>query len=190
MALAIVLVVRVYDPGTLNTHDRLEAAATAAAILQTSGITSDWIDCSSPGANGPGGQAARCSSPIGPGGIAVRLVRGSATSPGARSIPLGDALVDAAHLTGALATVYVDRVQRIAAEAQVDATTLLGRAVAHEIGHLLLGTSHHSGKGLMRADWSRGTLLRNVPADWLFTPQESLALRRGLGRRAASADGR
>ena len=30
----------------------------------------------------------------------------------------------------------------------------LGRALAHELGHYLLGSKVHSGKGLMHADWS------------------------------------
>jgi hypothetical protein len=30
---------------------------------------------------------------------------------------------------------------------------ILGHAVAHEIGHLLMGTNSHSSRGLMRGNW-------------------------------------
>jgi hypothetical protein len=35
---------------------------------------------------------------------------------------------------------------------------LLGRGIAHEIGHLLLGTNSHSPTGLMSAQWSEQEL--------------------------------
>ena len=59
----------------------------------------------------------------------------------------------------------------------------LGFAVAHEVGHLLLGTNAHGAAGLMRAVWSRSELQRNDPADWLFTAGESLAMSRALHQR-------
>jgi hypothetical protein len=63
------------------------------------------------------------------------------------------------------------------------AATVLGFAVAHEIGHLLLGNNAHGAAGVMRAVWSRGELQRNDPADWLFTTGESLAMARALHQR-------
>ena len=47
--------------------------------------------------------------------------------------------------------------------------TLLGRAIAHEIGHLLLG-SRTSARGLMRALWSQDELRGLKPAHWQFSP--------------------
>jgi len=60
---------------------------------------------------------------------------------------------------------------------------LLGFAVAHEVGHLLLGTNTHAAAGLMRAVWSRSDIQRNHPADWLFTAADSLAMSRALRQR-------
>ena len=68
---------------------------------------------------------------------------------------LGDSLVDTRLRGGALATIYVNRVATLAGRCDVDVQTLLARAVAHEIGHLLLGTSAHASSGLMRAAWSQ-----------------------------------
>ena len=59
--------------------------------------------------------------------------------------------------TGVLATIFVDSVELIASLSEIDATLLLGRAIAHELGHLLLGTNAHSVRGLMRAGGHRRT---------------------------------
>ena len=39
----------------------------------------------------------------------------------------------------------------VAAQAEADPSLVLGRAIAHELGHLLIGTTRHSTHGLMRA---------------------------------------
>ena len=60
----------------------------------------------------------------------------------------------------------------------LDRRTLLGRAIAHELGHLLLATTTHGPVGLMRAYWSREEVRRGQPRDWNFVPSELAALRR------------
>ena len=81
-------------------------------------------------------------------------------------------MIDSERGVGTLATVFVDRVLWFAAKAEVDPGLVLGRAVAHEIGHLVLGTTRHTITGLMRAVWSREELKRNRPADWQFTSRD------------------
>ena len=76
-----------------------------------------------------------------------------------------------------LATIYVDRVSRLASSAGADMTALLGHAIAHEIGHLLMASTTHNERGLMRPVWSREELRRNRAEDWRFTDTERLALR-------------
>jgi hypothetical protein len=71
-----------------------------------------------------------------------------------------------------LATVYADRVKSVAKRTGANAGRLIGRAMAHEIGHLLLGTSHHSVAGLMRARWSDGEVQRDLEPDWALSSQD------------------
>jgi hypothetical protein len=54
---------------------------------------------------------------------------------------------------------------------------LLGRAIAHEIGHLLLGTASHACAGLMRARWLTGELQRDWPLDWVLSVPEGARMR-------------
>jgi hypothetical protein len=57
---------------------------------------------------------------------------------------------------------------------------LLGRVVAHEVGHLLRGRSSHSLNGLMRAHWPNEILRRNSVRDWLFSQNEATELREAV----------
>ena len=86
--------------------------------------------------------------------------------------------------SGALATIYIDRVTWLADSAGVDARLVLGRAIAHELGHLLLGTNAHSDAGLMRAVWSCDALQRNTTVDWLFAPADASAMRQAVHLRS------
>lgn len=65
---------------------------------------------------------------------------------------LGEALV--AEGNGSLAIVYVDRIRTFAQNNRLPFGTVLGHAAAHEVGHLLLGTSEHTRQGLMRGLWT------------------------------------
>jgi hypothetical protein len=59
----------------------------------------------------------------------------------------------------------------------VDAHALLGRAIAHELGHLLMATSAHGPNGLMRPVWSQSEIRSRQIDDWIFRPREIAAIR-------------
>jgi len=100
--------------------------------------------------------------------------------------PLGFSAIDVKQQAGTLATIYADRVEALAAEAGVQSGALLGRVFAHEIGHLLLGTTRHARYGLMRALWLTTELRRDEPLDWMFSGRDGADMRRHLMARAAS----
>ena len=104
-----------------------------------------WTDCDL--ADSCGTAPARGELVIG------SLVRNQPSSGPRHDAPgrLGQTLIDMRERTGVLATIFVDSVELIASLSEIDATLLLGRAIAHELGHLLLGTNAHSVRGLMRA---------------------------------------
>jgi hypothetical protein len=90
---------------------------------------------------------------------------------------LGASVVEARARGGTLATVFLDLIEPVAHRTGAGVHTLLGRAIAHEVGHLLLGTSTHSPTGLMRATWTDHELGRNDERDWLFGPTDRGLLR-------------
>jgi hypothetical protein len=82
-----------------------------------------------------------------------------------------------------VAHMYVDRVGRQSAKTGCNLQLLLGRAIAHEIGHLLLEHAEHSPNGLMRAMWTDAELQISQPSDWQFNSTQAAAMRARLGLR-------
>ena len=99
---------------------------------------------------------------------------------------LGYSLVDVRYRAGSLATIFADRVESMATAAAFDPGVLLGRTIAHELAHLLIGTTEHSVHGLMRARWDARELERDRQRDWVLSRDEAARMRRGLTARAAA----
>ena len=165
------LSVRIYDNAGVLAAGRARAIKRATDILGRADIAVDWRDCPA------GGVLARavCAAPPERGELAVRLVRSPKNDPNPRA--LGTALIDKSTGTGTLATVFVDRVAAMAHQGKQDQWTMIGGVMAHEIGHLLLGTNSHSETGLMREIWTLKDLTRNRPEDWLFSRAQREELR-------------
>ena len=173
------LTVRVYDM-TGDVHaDRRSALAAAAAALAQVHVEIRWLDGNADTGEVPASQD-----------LVLRLVRQQAISGRPGTTALGYAFVDAHGRQGTLATIFLDRVEQIARIAGTSADRLTGLAVAHEIGHLLLG-SDHSKRGLMRARWTVDELRAGRAHDWRLDARDGNRLRTGLtarlGTRASAA---
>lgn len=53
---------------------------------------------------------------------------------------------------------------------------LLGRVLAHEIGHILLGSAQHQANGLMRAQYQARDVLKSAPASYTLDAGERARL--------------
>lgn len=175
------VVIRLYQ-STVLPGDPVPAMGTAAAILEAAGLAVTWVAC---GAIPVRHEHDPCVAPLEANELAIRFVRLPASRGQADPVALGYSLVDTRLRAGALATVYVDRVEALAAARRLDVPTLLGRAMAHEVGHLLLGTADHAPAGLMRAVWSPDTLRHDRPGDWAFTSSDAQAVREAVRVRTA-----
>jgi len=122
--------------------------------------------------------------------VLLRLVASPAPPASIDRVSLGTSLVDLEGAHGMLATVFPDRVSLVARVAGVAEAPVLGRVIAHEIGHLLLGVGTHGERGLMRGFWSRRSLQYGAPADWRFSASESASMRSGLLARLLMQDSR
>lgn len=164
------LLVRTYDSAGVSARVLDRARQSAGLTLAAVGIEPIWRPC----------HATGCVSRPKPHEIAIRFVKATSYSePGS----LGFAAVDLAQRGGTLATIYVDRVDTLARVAGGDDGDLLGRAMAHEIGHLLLGTIDHASFGLMRATWRADEVHRDMPLDWRFGDSEAAEMRVRLAAR-------
>ena len=161
--------VRVYSSTNLATDAQRASLDVAKATFASASVQIVWKICAQ----------VSCDTPLSPTEFVVRMVQ---LADGGRhgDHRLGDALIDPQKRTGVLATVYVNRTLRLARDLEIDHYKLLGRAVAHEIGHLLLATNAHAASGLMREIWSRDELLRTRRDDWVLHPFDAAAILRRL----------
>jgi hypothetical protein len=174
------IVVRTYTQP--DSHDATEAARrTAGTILERAGIEVAWVECRLTAEVAEAADA--CTQPLRSNELVVRIVPAAGGDRRHHVNALGFAYVDLDAGGGALATVYADRVGLMAQSSGVDAAELLGRAMAHEIGHLLLGTNQHASRGLMRASWSGTDIRRRHATEWLFAGKEGDLMRRGIAHR-------
>ena len=172
------VVIRLYDIATGDSEGRAAAMRLVAAMMADAGVSVDWRDCSR------GGDAHPCRTVRGAHDLVVRIMPAfvaragdAAREPDADSdLQLGFAAVDPAGQGNVMATIYYDRVLLVARRAGLGASDLLGRAMAHEIGHLLLRVPGHNRSGLMRAVWTDAELAQNRRDDWSFTDAERLQL--------------
>jgi hypothetical protein len=172
--LALSLVIRVYDNTGVPAADMHAALAAAEAILRDAGIAVTWRQC--PCENSDGEQI----EPVGPAELIVRVAEAPpAGFPGS----LGFSIVDVERRSGTLATIFADRVNALSALAGTQSGPLLGRAIAHEIGHLLLGTTRHADRGLMRGLWTTIDLQKDQPWDWALSAEDGARMRRALAAR-------
>jgi hypothetical protein len=179
----IAVTARQYNVAHVPSATSEAARAIAARTLVAGGVDITWRNCDA---------AESCAMVPTPGELIVRLVRSrertndaivARTLSGPRessAFVLGEAFIDTGVGAGVVATIYADRVEQMAELTETDAVVLLGRAIAHELGHLLLATNAHSQSGLMRARWSPSDIRGNQAADWMLTRRDAEAIRRRL----------
>jgi hypothetical protein len=160
---ADLVVIRSYNLSGVPARELTVARDTLQTTLRAASIDLVWRDCAN----------SACEEPLDAHDLIVRIV---AAPRGVGLDELGYSLIDLQERVGTLATVYADRVALLAERARIDAGKVLGRAVAHEVGHMLLGTSQHSATGLMRARWLDREVCRDFAPDWTWSRAEILGM--------------
>jgi hypothetical protein len=166
--------VSVYNDVGLPPRLISELERVASRVFREAAVNLEWLNCGPPSASDA--QRAICIDSLFPTHLHLRLI-------GHPIHFAGDAL-GVAYLSedgvGFQADIFCERVMQIQSESQVDPAVLLGIVSAHELGHLLLGTSSHSTGGLMRHNWQRSDLLRAVKFGLLFSDDQSDHMRAKL----------
>ena len=176
------LVVRTYEVTPVPAARWDAAIAEAGALLRAAGIRVEWVPCSTVRAGEPESGPAHCTMPFQPNEVVLRAVSRPTLGPRDR-ILLGDAMVDASKGSGTLATIYMNHIEQLARDAGVSIEIVMARAMAHELGHLLLGTNAHSASGLMRPTWRPEEFAPGPPANWLIPPADSARMREAFANR-------
>jgi hypothetical protein len=170
------ITLRVYDYANVDRKAMLEAEGEATRILADAGVHARWVDCPIRHAdvdNYPG-----CLSPWQWNDYALRLEpTAMAASKDKSEDRLGYAVI--CDNRACPANVYYDRVRGVAGGNNAPTQILLGRVMAHEIGHLLLGPNH-TRTGIMQGAWSGRQLDMEAAHGMLFTPEQSRAMKTRL----------
>jgi hypothetical protein len=138
----------------------------AARILGKAGLRTVWLDC--PAGHSTVDSQDPCRGPLEASDIALRVLS-EATQNKFQDTAFGFAVVPV------LASIYYDYVAHLARsdDAEFEIPIILGCVIAHEIGHLLLGSNSHSASGIMQGHWERGQIRHAVTGSLLFTPEQA-----------------
>jgi len=159
-----VITVRVYDYTAAPAAMLSRAKEDVSRIYRQAGIDIRWID--TPDTNPAAAFAIQIM-------IRRRPVDGSTSASGS---VMGSSLGDTHDVDGS-AFVFRDRVTHVAHGRQQDVARVLGYAMAHEMGHLLLPYPAHSTNGMMRAAWDGDDLRHIANGSMLFTPAQATLIR-------------
>ncbi len=146
------------------------AESEAGRILEQSGLRASWIECSV----GPSTISTQdpCQKAPEANGIRLRIL----------PAPVLDKFQDSVFgfaVHPVLASVYYEFASRRARsdDAEFELPIILGCVMAHELGHLLLGSNSHSDKGIMLPRWEVNQVRQLMMGRLLFTPDQSNLMR-------------
>jgi hypothetical protein len=171
---------------TISVHDYADvpakllnaAEAQAREIYRRAGLETAWLNCSPKLEKIEPGSCHFSDSTHLTLKISARAVNAQVRD---RADVLGTAYPDDKGV-GYFAYVFYDRVQELA-ERQRLGHGLLADVMAHEIGHLLLGSNSHSLSGIMCAHWNYDQLRNIAEGAMSFVPWQSKIMRDRLRAR-------
>lgn len=177
------IAVPLYDFAHIPPKTLAQAEGVATEIFATAGIDVYWTtepvsiahhlvsDFSSAG-------GAECAGPLASAIVPVQILPhapgGFAPQALGYSLPCAE--------LGLRVTVYANRLEMVSRDIPVMFYQVLGYALAHELGHVLLRSSTHEKTGLMKGVWSRRDWQRAAVANFPFTPDQAARMRAWLYR--------
>lgn len=175
------ITVTLYDQAFLRPRIREAMKKETSRILLDAGIRVTWVDCE---ASGTPYNLAECRQPVGPTRLMLQLAPGSN-----KNKPKATGIAIVQDESSVFACLYPERVNQLARDAGWEFGDLLGHAVAHELGHLLLRSSAHTPAGVMRARWETDDLRKLSHAGLVFLPGQLSAIQAAISQQAPNGAG-
>lgn len=154
------------------------AKTEAGRVLRVAGVEVIWIDCLQDGPHTAPPDL--CSEASFPSHLHLRILY---VSRGLKASTLGISF-SAENGQACYADLFYEPIQQLQEETHVSSSVILGHAMAHEVGHLLLGTNSHSPSGLMREHWTREDLAKASKGNLRFSREQSLRITNRLAQRS------
>lgn len=179
---AVTITLRIYDYVLVSRPVLQAAESEATAILAQAGLEARWVDC--PTSEAELDNYPDCQSAWQANDFVLRVLPKAMVDSRAKWQEALGYTPECGGVGTCTGSVFYDRVTGLAEGANATLPALLGRAMAHEIGHLLLGANSHSRTGIMRAFWSGQDLALGGRPYLLFTPEQSRQMKTRLAARA------
>lgn len=157
--------IEVYDKAGLPSSVLATAGNEVKRIFRTAKISVSWIDCSDQSEL----HESCDTDPDNGRSLILRILPQRRAS---TDLVFGKAFLGADGF-GRYADVYLNQVEQIHEVYRFNLSTLLGAIVAHELGHLLLGSGAHSVGGIMTPMWEGNQLRRVEMGALVFLPQQT-----------------
>lgn len=162
--------VLVLDSVKLSLSVLRQAETEAGRLFREAGIDVRWINCSKPGETDNCHRVPRADE------FMLHIVHNGKTQ---SDLVFGEAFLGEDG-SGKYSDVFFDRIRDSAGDPELSVVNLLGAVSAHELGHLLLGTSSHSLVGIMEPVWGNESLRRIGMGTLRFTQDQSQLMKRRL----------
>jgi hypothetical protein len=135
------ITVQVYNPAGAPEGELRRSLGEAGRILRQAGVEARWVECRTP--------IGECAQDRGPGVFVLSVLGADPRGEGSEDA-LGFAVL-AGRRNGAV-VIYPRAMERLEGYPQYADCDILAGVIAHEMGHLLLGSARH-GQGIMKANW-------------------------------------
>ncbi|HYK90156.1 MAG TPA: hypothetical protein VE398_15380 [Acidobacteriota bacterium] len=139
------ITVRIYNYANIESYTLEPAQRRAAAILRQAGFEIRWLHCARRAEERS--QYPACISKPGANDVILKIM------PRIDMKEIGFGKNAFGLCAGQNISISVERLEEIAQDSDQTCGRILGLAVAHEIGHVLLGSNSHSSQGIMRPQW-------------------------------------
>jgi hypothetical protein len=168
----LVVSVAVHNNAGVSASTLAQAERMASEIFKQAGVDVVWANCDLPAEEGQ--IASSCHVTEFPRHLQLSIAR--------RSKNLTESVLGVSFLaedgSGCYSDVFLEPAEELHEKLRViNLGTLLGHVVAHEIGHLLLGTNSHSDTGIMRPHWDGRDLANASKGELHFTQAQRQTMR-------------
>lgn len=166
------ITVRIYNFAHAPQEVLAGAQQEAAKVFRKAGIETLWLVCALTRAELEKNPA--CKQRSGPADLTLRILsRSMAERHRFHNKVFGVALMSGDGAPATVADLFYHRVEELAKGWHFARARVLAHTMAHEIGHLPLGTNAHFSMGIMRAKWGEKDLLRAARGNLNFTPKQA-----------------
>jgi hypothetical protein len=163
------IIIRVYSDVALSNQILSQAEAEGTRIFQQAKVQTVWVNCESSFTP----TASHCHDAPDGKHLVLRIVP--------KALSAADSIFGMAFLAanggGVYGDVFFDSIEVLHRDYGASSGRVLGHVMAHEVGHLLLGTNSHSLIGIMRPSWHGEELRMLAMGSLFFTPEQARVMR-------------